>query len=148
MGASCGKDDNIDKSEYNRDRAKFKAEAKENSNYYNTNQTKFVAFESPCPACPHDTKLRKWTHNNCGGSMEINCKARLRCTLHRASEESILYWRFSCDNHAGVYKEPNIWGLSYAISVMSSVASQSDKEFGNMLLQTLQNELIPSMTNN
>ena len=146
MGGWCGKNYQSGNSKYMISQTDFGAPNQISE--LNTNQTRFVAFESPCPACPNDTKLRKWTHNNCGGSMEINCKARLRCTLHRASEESILYWRFSCDNHAGVYKEPNIWGLSYAISVMSSVASQSDKEFGNMLLQTLQNELIPSMTNN
>jgi len=79
--------------------------------------------------------------------MEINNKARLRCTLHRHSEDSILFWQFSCANHAGVFKEPNLWGLSYAISVMSAVAGESDKEFANMLLITLQTELIPSFLN-
>ena len=40
-----------------------------------------------------------------------------------------------------------MWGLSYAISVMAAVAGESDKEFANMLLMTLQNELIPSFVN-
>jgi len=107
----------------------------------------FKPFRSPCPACVDDKQTRTWVHHNCGGAMEINGRARIRCTLHRQSEESILYCRFSCGNHVGVFKEPNMWGLSYAISVMSAVAGESDKEFANMLLMTLQNELIPAFTN-
>jgi len=106
----------------------------------------FQVLKSSCPACSDDKETRTWTHHNCGGAIEINNKGRLRCSFHKYSEDSIVNCQFTCGNHVGVFKEPSLWGLAYAISVMSTVASRSDREFENLLLMTLKYELIPAFT--
>ena len=88
----------------------------------------FIPLRTICPAasCLEITKVRDWSHAVCGADMEINCLARLRCSRCTHVEDSILNWRFACENHINEYREPDATGLVQAVTVVRAAASNSN----------------------
>lgn len=108
----------------------------------------YIPLICKCPAysCLGNTRIINWVHaGGCGAFSEVNHKAMLRCSKHHNTEDSILKWRFLCNDtktHGNEYKLPDPTAIMHAVMVLRAAAQSVDEE---NWLTTLHSSLIDTL---
>ena len=100
---------------------------------------KYFKLRISCPVC-HDNGLNTpqtgWSHNGCGGALNIGDNAHYQCQSC-SYDSHVKNWKYGCPSHSDssgeiVYKKSSAQGLAAAVST----AGQMVRETGVAWLQT------------
>lgn len=88
----------------------------------------WLKFFAKCPRkiCSDDSP-GYWEHSNCGGTLEINKYAEMRC-FDCCKKYKIWKWSFDCGRH-GDYENPDYFKLMDIFSELSTIPELRKNEY-------------------
>jgi hypothetical protein len=107
----------------------------------------WLDFYSVCPApgCK-DNKPGYWSHNNCGGRIQINKFADMKDDRDSCSvNHKVWDWRFNCGRHSE-YLKPDYFKMANIYNEMSTIPELKKSEyieFRFKLMEVLMKEMPP-----
>ena len=83
-----------------------------------------IDFKSPCPVeeCKNNSRVIRWTHQNCGGYEKITNQGTIQC-LKCGTDGLFTDWRFNCGDHD--FKEASAQGFCHALSIMAQLDTKN-----------------------
>jgi hypothetical protein len=96
----------------------------------------WVILECGCPAagCDNDEEV-KWRHETCGGLVEINSQAYLRCSMHGVYC-TMANATWSCLKHQGDFRQGDRKSIIHALTIAASLRPKTEKEWCRRLIKS------------
>jgi hypothetical protein len=96
----------------------------------------WVVLKCICPAigCGNDLETT-WEHVGCGGVVEINSQALLRCSKN-CGICTMIDGCWSCAKHLGDYRKGDQKSMLHALTIAASLRPTSDKEWFKRIIKS------------